>query len=62
VALPARRRRYRRTGRFDTAACRERHRVERPINRPKRWWRIAACYEKRAATYAAMLTVACITV
>jgi transposase len=45
---------------FDREAYRERNVVERLINRLKRWRRIATRYEKRAANYAAMLTVACI--
>ncbi len=44
--------------RFDRAAYCERNVVERPINRLKRWRRIATRYEKRAANYQAMLTVA----
>jgi transposase len=34
--------------------------VERLINRLKQWCRIATRYEKRAANYLAMLTVAAI--
>ena len=45
---------------FDQAAYRERNVVERLINRLKQWRRIATRYEKRAANYAAMLTVAAI--
>ena len=45
---------------FDRAAYRERNVVERTINRLKQWRRIATRYEKRAANYAAMLTIACI--
>jgi transposase len=45
---------------FDRAAYRERNVVERLINRLKQWRRIATRYEKRAANYIAMLTVACI--
>ncbi len=43
---------------FDRAAYRERNVVERLINRLKQWRRIATRYEKRAANYAAMLTIA----
>ena len=46
--------------RFDRAAYRERNRVERLINRLKQWRRIATRYEKRAANYQAMLTIAAI--
>ena len=45
---------------FDRVAYRERNVVERLINRLKQWRRIATRYEKRAATYRAMVTVACI--
>jgi transposase len=45
---------------FDQTAYRERNVVERLINRLKQWRRIATRYEKRAANYAAMLTVAAI--
>ena len=45
---------------FDRAAYRERNVVERLINRLKRWRRIATRYEKRAANYLAMLTLAAI--
>ena len=45
---------------FDRAAYRERNAVERTINRLKQWRRIATRYEKRAANYQAMLTLACI--
>ena len=43
---------------FDRAAYRERNVVERLINRLKQWRRLATRYEKRAATYQAMLTIA----
>jgi transposase len=43
---------------FDREAYRERNVVERIINRLKQWRRIATRYEKRAATYQAMLTIA----
>ncbi len=45
---------------FDRAAYRERNVIERAINRLKRWRRIATRYEKRAANYLAMLTLAAI--
>ena len=45
---------------FDRAAYRERNMVERTINRLKQWRRIATRYEKRAANYHAMLTLAAI--
>ncbi len=43
---------------FDRAAYRQRNVVERTINRLKQCRRIATRYEKRAANYRAMLTVA----
>jgi transposase len=43
---------------FDREAYRERNVVERLINRLKQWRRIATRYEKRAANYLAMLTLA----
>jgi len=39
---------------------RERNRVERLMNRLKQFRRIATRYEKRAATYLAMVTLAAI--
>jgi transposase len=45
---------------IDRAAYRERNVVERLINRLKQWRRIATRYEKRAANYLAMLTIAAI--
>ena len=45
---------------FDRAAYRERNVVERLINRPKQWRRVATRYEKRAANDRAMLTIAAI--
>jgi transposase len=45
---------------FDREAYRERNVIERLINRLKQWRRIATCYEKRAANYLAMLTLAAI--
>jgi transposase len=45
---------------FDRAAYRERNGIERTINRLKHWRRIATRYERRAANYQAMLTLAAI--
>ena len=45
---------------FDRAAYRERNVVERLINRLKQFRRLATRYEKRAANYLAMLTIAAI--
>ena len=45
---------------FDRAAYRERNAVERLINRLKQQRRVATRYEKRAANYLAMVTVAAI--
>jgi transposase len=45
---------------FDREAYRERNVVERLINRRKQYRRIATRYEKRAANYLAMLTLAAI--
>ncbi len=42
---------------FDRGAYRQRNRIERLINRLKQFRRIATRYEKRAANYAAMLTI-----
>jgi transposase len=60
-AVVPRKRDERRTGRFDKAAYRERNVVERTINRLKRFRRVATRYEKRAANYLAMVTIAAIT-
>lgn len=43
---------------FDKAAYRERNKVERLIGRLKQYRRIATRYEKRAANYLAMVTLA----
>jgi transposase len=54
-------RRVHRPGRkpaFDTATYRRRHVVERGINRRKQWRGIATRFEKRAATYRAMVVIA----
>ena len=45
---------------FDRTAYRERNRVERLINKLKQFRRIATRYEKRAANYLAMITLASI--
>lgn len=45
---------------YDRKAYRERPIVERTINRLKRYRRIATRYEKLAASYLAMVTIACI--
>ena len=43
---------------LDRATYRERNRVERLVNRLKAYRRVATRYEKRAASYLAMLTLA----
>jgi transposase len=43
---------------FDRTVYRERNRVERLVNRMKQHRRVATRYEKRAAHYLAMLTLA----
>jgi len=45
---------------YDRESYRERPRIERTINRLKRFRRIATRYEKRASSYLAMVTLACI--
>ena len=45
---------------FDRTAYRERNVIERLINRLKQFRRVATRYEKRAANYRAMLTLAAI--
>jgi transposase len=49
-----------RGGSFDRQADRQRHQGERLLNRLKQFRRIATRYQKRAANYAAMLTIAAI--
>jgi transposase len=39
------------TGPFDRIRYRQRHKIERPMNRYKQFRRIATRYEKRAANY-----------
>jgi transposase len=59
VVIP-RRRDERRRGPFDKVAYRQRNVVERLIARLKQFRRIATRYEKRAANYRGMLTLAAI--
>ncbi len=47
---------------FDRDLYRERHRVERCINRLKQYRRVATRYEKLAVTYLAMVTIAAILI
>lgn len=51
-----------RTGPFDRELYRQRNQVERLINRLKQFRRVATRYDKRADSYAAMLTIAMILV
>ena len=59
-ATIAQRSNEKRTGPFDRAAYRRHNRVERLINRLKQFRRVATRYEKRAANYLAMVTIAAI--
>ncbi len=59
AVIPRRRDQGRDRG-FNHAAYRERNRVERLINRLKQWRRVATRYEKRAANYQAIVTLAAI--
>jgi transposase len=59
IVIP-RRKDERRRGPFDKAAYRQRNVVERLIARLKQYRRIATRYEKRAANYLGMLTLAAI--
>jgi transposase len=61
VTIP-RRKTERRTGPFDRAAYRERNRVERLINRCKQFRSLATRYDKRAAHYRALWTIAFIII
>jgi len=45
---------------YDRTLYRERSLIEQTINRLKRWRRIATRFEKRAASYLAMVTIAMI--
>ena len=56
AVIPTQKKERRRPG-FDRDAYRRRNRVERLINRLKQFRRVATRYEKRAANYAAMLTI-----
>ena len=56
----ARRSNERRRGSFETSAYRQRNIIERLINRLKQFRRIATRYEKRAANFSAMITIASI--
>jgi transposase len=56
AVIPTRKKERRRPG-FNRDAYRRRNRVERLINRLKQFRRVATRYEKRAANYAAMLTI-----
>jgi transposase len=51
-----------RRGPFDRALYRERNQVERLINRLKQFRRVATRYEKRAANFLAMVTVAALLI
>jgi transposase len=51
-----------RTGPFDRRVYRQRNKIERLINRLKQFRRIATRYEKRAANYLAMLSLATIII
>lgn len=50
---------HKRPQHYDRELYRKRNMVERLINRLKRHRRIATRYEKRAANFAAMLSIAC---
>jgi transposase len=56
----ARRSNEKHRGSFDKAHYRKRNMVERLINRLKQFRRIATRYEKRAANFSAMITIASI--
>ncbi len=54
----ARRKNERRGGSFEKSHYRKRNIIERLINRLKQFRRIATRYEKRAANFSAMITIA----
>lgn len=54
----ARRKNEHRSGSFDKSHYRKRNIIERLINRLKQFRRIATRYEKRAANFSAMITIA----
>jgi len=54
----ARRKNERRRGSFEKSHYRKRNIIERLINRLKQFRRIATRYEKRAANFSAMITIA----
>lgn len=56
----ARRSNERRRGSFEKSHYRQRNIIERLINRLKQFRRIATRYEKRAANFSAMITIASI--
>lgn len=60
AVIPRRTTESRRGVRFDRAAYRERNRIERAINRLKQFRAVATRYDKLAAHYHALLTIACI--
>ena len=59
AVIPTKSNQRRRPG-FDRPAYRQRNQVERCINRLKQYRRVATRYEKRAANYQAMVTIAAI--
>lgn len=58
--IPTRRDQRRR--RFDQESYRRRNVVERCVNRLKQWRGVATRYDKRAANYHAMVTIACLMI
>jgi transposase len=60
AVIPTQAKEPRRPG-FDREAYRQRNRVERLINRLKQFRRVATRYEKHGENYAAMITLAAIT-
>lgn len=55
-------RRDQRARRFERGIYRRRNVVERCVNRLKQWRGVATRYEKRAANYHAMVTIACLMI